>query len=86
MYNHIQFAEMINVQNKFQYDFFISLKVSFYLPQVTYNQVQPLRISHPASQLVHIIKIYNGIATINSQGFGKSLPIQLKKQSHLVAN
>ena len=45
------------------------------LLQVTYNQVQPFRISHPARQFVHIITPYDCIAAIKTQGFGKSLPI-----------
>ena len=34
-----------------------------------------VHMGHPASQFVHIIKPYDCIATINSQGFQKSLPL-----------
>ena len=39
----------------------IFLVLGCYLAQVTYNQVQPFQISHPASQSVHIITPYDCI-------------------------
>ena len=49
--------------------------ITILLAQVTYNQVQPLQTTHPASKFVHIITPYDCIATIKSQCFGKSLPL-----------
>ena len=39
------------------------------------SDLQPIRISHPANQFVHLATPYDRMATIRSQGFGKSLPL-----------